>query len=179
LYEGPVRWQNTIEKGVRSVFPGIIKVVVSTGEGCYPPDEGLAGLIRGMKAIKADELLLEGEEGMLLVVKYDYGEAAAAVYYEDGISPADLSRLIQLMFARRELRVCDKAPVPAAMVEKLIKRWKWRIGLVFGGEFASKLVESALKGKDKNSMTIEELEEARAVVSSALGDCLLLDKVNK
>jgi hypothetical protein len=179
LYEDPARWQSTIEKGIRSVFPGIIKVVVSTGDRCYPPDEGLARIIKGMKGIKADELLLEREEGMLLVVKYDYGEPAAAVYYEDGISPADLSRLVQLIFARRELRVCDKAYVPAAAVEKLIKCWKRRIGHVFGGEFASKLVEGALKGKDKNSMTIEELEEARAVVSSALGDCLVLDKVNK
>jgi hypothetical protein len=179
LYEDPAGWQSAIEKGIRSVFPDIIKVVVSTGNGCYPPDERLAGLIKGMKGIKADELLLERDEGKLLVVKYDYGETAAAVYYEDGISPADLSRLIQLIFARREIRVCDKVSVPAAAVEKLIKRWKRRIGLVFGGEFASKLVEGALKGKDKSSITIEELEEARAVVSSALGDCLVLDKVHK
>ncbi len=179
MYEDPVKWQSTVEKGIRSVFPGIIKVVVSTGDGCYPPDDWVARIIKGMKGIKADELLLEREEGMLLVVKYDYGESAAAVYYEDDISPADLSRLIQLMFARREPRVCDKAPMPAAAAEKLIKRWKRRIGLVFGEGFASKLVERALKGKDKNSMTIEELEEARAVVSSALGDCLVLDKVNK
>ncbi|HTX43430.1 MAG TPA: hypothetical protein VMC61_01780, partial [Methanocella sp.] len=136
MYEDPARWQNTIERGVRSVFPGISKVVVSTSSGCYPPDDGLAGLIRGMKGIKADELLLEREEEKLLVVKYDYGELAAAVYYEGGISPADLSRLIQLIFASRELRVCDRSSVPAAVAEKIIKRWKHRIGIVFGREFA-------------------------------------------
>lgn len=179
LYEDPARWQSIIEKGVRSVFPGIIKVVVSMGGGCHPPDEGLARMTRGMKGIKADELLLEGEGGKLLIVKYDYGDATAAVYYEDDVSPADLSRLIQLMFARRELRFCDKAPMPAVAADNLIKRWKQRIGLIFGSEFASRLLERALKGKDKSSMTIEELEDARAVISSALGDCLFLDKVHK
>jgi hypothetical protein len=179
LYEDRARWQSAVEKGVSSVFPGIVKVVVTAGGGGCPPDEGLAGLIKGMKDIKADELLLERAEGKLLVVRHGYGELAAAVYYGDDTSPADLSRLIQLIFARREPRPCDKASMPAAEVEKLTRRWKRRIGLVFGPEFASMLVESALKGKDKSAMTIEELEGARAVVSSALGDCLRLDKVNK
>ncbi len=179
MYEDAARWQGTIEKGVRSVFPGILKVVVSTGGACYPPDEGLARLIKGMKGLKAEELLLELEGGKLLVVKHDYGGLAAAVYYEGGISPADLSRLIQLMFARRELRASDNATVPAAEVEKLARSWKHRIGLIFGERFASKLVENALNGTDKSSTAPEELEGARAVISSALGDCLSLDKVNK
>ncbi len=179
MYEDAARWQGTIEKGVRSVFPGIIKVVVSTGGACHPPDEGLARVIKGMKGLKAEELLLELEGGKLLVIKHDYGELAAAVYYEGNISPADLARLIQLMFVRRELRSCDTSPVPAAAVEKLAGRWKWRISLVFGEEFASKLVEGALKGKDMGPMTVEELEGARAVIMSTLGDCLSLDKVNK
>ncbi len=179
LHEDPARWQSIIEKGVRSVFPGITKVVVFAGDGYSPQEEGLARIIKGMRGLKADEVLFELEEGALLVVKYDYGELAAAVYYEDDVSPADLSRLIQLMFARRELRVFDKAPLPSAVVEKALKHWKFRIGLIFGDEFASKLVESAIMGKDKGSMTIEELDGARAVVSSALGDCLFLDKVHK
>ena len=179
MYEDPARWQITVEKGVRSVFPGVTGVVVSTGGGCCPPDEGLDRMVKGMRVIKADELLLERVEGKVLIVKYDYGELAAAVYYEDGISPVDLSRLIQLIFARRDLRVYDKASVPTAEVERLLGRWKFRIGLVFGKELASRLVENALKGKDKNSITAVELEQARAVVSSALGDCLLLDKVHK
>jgi hypothetical protein len=69
--------------------------------------------------------------------------------------------------------------MPAVAADNLIKRWKQRIGLIFGSEFASRLLERALKGKDKSSMTIEELEDARAVISSALGDCLFLDKVHK
>lgn len=179
MYEDPAAWQSTIEKGIRSVFPGIKKVVVLTGNGCCQPDEGLAGLMEGMKSIKAEELLLECEDWKLLVVKYDYGEAAAAVYYEHGISPADLSRLIQLMFARRDLRASDKSFLPAVQVETLVKRWKRRIGIVFGEEFASNLVETSLKGKDKNTMTADDMEGVRASVSAALGDCLVLDKVNK
>lgn len=179
MYEDAARWQSTVEKGVRSVFPGVIRVVVYTGDGCCPPDEGLAVLVKGMKGIKADELLLDLEDSKLLVVKYDYGELVAAVYYSSDVSPADLSRLIQLIFARRETRACDRSPMPAAAVEKLTRRWKRRIGLVFGDAFAARLVENAIKDKDKSMMTVEDLEAARAVVSSALGDCLFLDKVNK
>ncbi len=177
LPEDAARWKSAIEKGIRSVFPGITRVVISTGDGCYPPDDGLSRMVRGMKEVKADELLFEMEDGKLLVVKHDYGDLAAAVHYDGAISPADLSRLIQLMFARRELRACDKATLPASEVETALKRWKYRIGLVFGKKFATWLVESAVK--DKNPLTVGELERHRAVISSALGDCLLLDKVNK
>jgi|GEM_PF-6240486 len=169
-----------MEKGIRGVFPGIRKVIVSTDDECSLGDAALTGLIKRMKELKADDVLLQCDDGMLLVVKYDYGDMFAAVYYENGVSPADLSRLIQLMFARqRNTRSTDRAFMPAADVERLINRWEKRIGLVFGVEFSQDIIEKELAGKDKNAMMPADMESMRSSISSALGDCLQLDKVNK
>ena len=173
-------WHNTLEKGILVVFPCISKVIVSAGEDCYPPDTSLIRLITRMKELKADELLLECGDEKLLLVKYDYGDTFAAVRYKNGLIPADLSRLIQLMFARRKsLRASGKAFVPLSEIERLRRKWEKKIGLVFGIDFSRKLVEKAFSDKDKNAMEFSELESTRAYISSELGDCLYLDKVDK
>ncbi len=173
-------WQCTMEKGIRGVFPGVSKVLVSAGGGCYPQDMQVSGLINRMLELKADEVLLERSHEKLLVVKYDYGDMFAAITYENGLMPADLSRLIQLMFARRKsLRNGGKALVPLSDIETLTRKWEKKIGLVFGRDFSKRLVEKAFTGKDKNAMLSGELESVRAYISSELGDCLHLDKVDK
>ncbi|WP_174590438.1 hypothetical protein [Methanocella conradii] len=169
-------WQAIVDKGVRGVFQGISRVAVSTGGKFYPQDEGLDHLMEGMRSVKASELLFEWGGGKLLAVKHDYGDSVAAIYYDGPISPADLARLVQLMFTRRDQRACNKALVPATRVKTVTSRWKRRIALVFGEGFASRLVETSLKGKDKGMLTLEDLEDARIVISRALGNCLPLDK---
>lgn len=173
-------WQRTMEQGIMSVFPGIKKVFIIEGGEYGSCDVALAALIKKMRGLKAEEVLAEGGGESLLVVKYDYGDTFAAVSFSDDVSPAGLSRLIRLTLARRGgLQACDKAFMPAEETERLIKRWEKRIGLAFGEEFSIKLVESRLSGKDRASMSPGELDGIRASISSALGDCLLLDKVNK
>lgn len=170
---------NRVENGIRAVFPGIGKCAISDGEGCYPPDPGLSRTIEAIKYLKLDELLLEFEGGKLLIVKYEYGETMAAVYYEGDPPPPDLARLIQLVLARNVQRPSDKIFLPAARVEVLAGRWERRIAPVFGEGYAAKLVENSLKGKRRDGMVPEDIAEARAFISSALGDCLALDKVDK
>lgn len=168
-----------MDNGIRGVFPGISRIVLSGGGECYPEDAGIALTIDGMKELGAGELLLECGNSKLLIVKHDYGDMAAAVYYANGIAPADLSRLIQLMFAGQWQRSGGKPCVPASDVEMLIKRWKRSIAFIFGERFASMLVEKSLTGRDRARMAPGDMDAARAFISSALADCLCLDKVNK
>ncbi len=170
-------WHSSLEKGILEVFPGVGKVVVSSGGRSHPEDIGwLSGL---MGQFRASEMLIEEDEGSMLVVKDDFSDAAVAARFSGDISPAGLSRLIRLTFAGREHRACSRPCVPAADVERLAGRWKRRIALVFGENFAAKLVEKPFRTRNRDSMTPEELEAARAFISSALGDCLALDKVHK
>ncbi|HTY91155.1 MAG TPA: hypothetical protein VMC84_08275 [Methanocella sp.] len=172
-------WHNTLEKGITGLFPGVEKVVVSSGGRSYPEDSGLQWLIACMGSLKASEVLIEDGWGKLLVVKYEYGDMAVAAFYRDGIAPGDLSRLIGLMFAGRGQRNCIRPYIPASDVERLAGRWRRAIALIFGEKFASLLVDKALGEGNREAMTPGDLEAARAFISSALGDCLALDKVNK
>ncbi|BAI62645.1 hypothetical protein MCP_2573 [Methanocella paludicola SANAE] len=170
-------WHSSLEKGISEVFPGIGKVIVSSGGRSYPEDIGW--LAERMSRLRASEMLIEEEEGSVLVVKDDYGDMAVAVKFSANISPVSLSRSIRLTFARREARTCIRPYVPAADVDRLVRSWKSMIALIFGENFASKLVEKSFRGRARDEMTPEEVEAARAFISSALGDCLALDKVNK
>lgn len=174
-----IAWHSSLEKGIKDVFPGVGKVIVSSSGRCYPEDSGISRLIDRMSSLKASELLIEDDAGNVLVVKYDYGDMAAAACYRNGIVPADLSRLIRLTFSGRGQRACTRPYVPAADVVRLAGRWKRSIAFVFGEKFAAKLVEKSFTDKNRDAMTPADLEAARAFISSALGDCLTLDKVNK
>ena len=172
-------WHAAIDKGVREIFQGITGVAVSSGGEFFPKEEGLDNLIGWMRSVKASELLFDGEGGKLLAVKHDYGDSVVAIRYDGPVSPIDLARLVQLIFTRHDMRACNRALVPAPRVKAIASRWKRRIALVFGDGFASRLVESSLKGKDEGALTLEDLEDMRIAISRALGDCLPLDKVNK
>lgn len=172
-------WHDSLEKGITGVFPGVEKVIVSSEGRCYPEDSGISWLIERMGSLKAAELLVEDDVEKLLVVKYEYGDMAVAALYRNGIAPPDLSRLIGLLLAGRGQRNCTRPYVPASDVERLTRRWKRSIAIVFGKNFASALVDKALRGRDRDAMSPGDLEAARAFISSALGDCLSLDKVNK
>jgi hypothetical protein len=172
-------WHAAIDKGVREIFQGITGVAVSSGGEFFPKEEGMDNLIVWMKSIKASELLFEGKGGKLLAVKHDYGDSVVAIRYDGPGSPADLARLVQLMFTRHDMRACNREFVPAQYVKGVKSRWKRRIALVFGDSFASRLIEMPLKGKDDGALTPKDLEEARLAISRMLGDCLPLDKVNK
>lgn len=177
--DGLIAWHATLEKGVTGIFPGVETITVTSGGHSYPEDPWVAGIVRRMSDMKAGELLIDDRDVKTLIVKYDYGDTAVAVSYKDGIAPADISRVIRLMLSGRGQRDCSKPYVPAADVERLSGRWKKSIAYVFGEKFALKLVEKSLSGMNRNEMTKEDLDAARAFISSALGDCLDLQKVNK
>lgn len=172
-----VAWHGSLNRSIPEAFPGARKIIVSSGGRSYPEDIGW--LVDRMGRLGASEMLIGEEEGRVLVVKDDYGDMAVAVRFSGDISPAGLSRHVRLTFTRRESRACTRPYVPAADVERLMGHWKGRIALVFGDNFAAKLVEKPFSGRGRDSMTPEELEAARAFISSALGDCLYLEKVNK
>lgn len=169
-----------MDEGIRGIFPDIQKVSVYIDNELDPPDEALARLIDGMKALHMDALLLDGGRSKLLISKHEYGDSFAAISYDCDIAPADLSRLVQLLFARAgDALSGDRVQAPAHVVESALELWQRKIGLVFGHEFAGKLIVASLHDKNKASMTPDDLEAVRAYLSSAIGDCLHLDKVDK
>ena len=171
--------REAMEKGVQSVFPGIKRLALSIDGECYPQQAGISELIKGMKGIGAAEVLFEGGGDKVLAIKNDYSDIMAVVCYENGIQPSDLSRLIHLMFTAWGKRTHDRPFLPAARVEKLMKRWETRISLVFGEPFAFMIMEKALGGKNRSMLTSDDMEVLRASISSKLGDCLVLEKVIK
>src|SRR5208282_570081 len=131
--------QGRMEKGIKTVFPGIRRVVVSEGGRCQPPDAWLTGIIEKMRELKAGEVLLDSGDDTLLIVKYDYGDSYVTVHYQDEATPVDMSRFIQLMLSRQKnLRDFDVSFMPASAVESQIKIWEDKVGLVFGRRFAKK-----------------------------------------
>jgi hypothetical protein len=172
--------QGRMERGVKSVFPGVGRVIVSEGSRCQPPDSSLTGTIEKMRELKAGEVLLDSGDDTLLIVKYDYGDSYVTIHYRDEARPVDMSRLIQLMFSRQKnLRDFDVSFMPASAVESQIKMWEDKISLVFGRRFSKKIMEGAFLGRNKRKVTPEELEGIRVCISSKLGDCLVLEKVHK
>jgi hypothetical protein len=172
--------QGRMEKGIKTVFPGVKRVIVSAGSRCQPTDTSLAGIIEKMRELKAGEVLLDSGDDTLLIVKYDYGDSYVTVQYQDEASPVDMSRLIQLMFSRQKnLRDFDVSFMPSSAVESQIKIWEDKISLVFGRRFAKKITKGAFFEGNKGKVTPADLESIRVSISSKLGDCLLLDKVHK
>jgi hypothetical protein len=179
MAEDLASWQISIEKSLRDVFPGLTRLSLCTGGECYPQDPGLVELLGRLKGLGASELLLEGDAGKALIVKYDYDDTGAAAYYANGLDPADLSRYLQVMLAARDHRRDSKAYMPLKEVERLAGQWQRRIAFVFGDGYASRLVERALSGMDRCRLMPGDIDAARALISSALGDCIFLEKVNK
>ena len=179
MADDPVALYDTLEKGLAGIFPGVRMIAVSSGKHSHPPDPGMIWLVDRMYSMKASELLIEEDIARTLIVRHDYGDSAAAVSYRDGISPVDLSRFVRHMLSGRDQRVNTKPYVPAADIERLSRCWKKRIAYIFGEKFASRLVEKSFAGKSRDTITPDELDATRAFISSALGDCLFLDKVNK
>lgn len=161
------------------VFPAVEKVVLAMEGHCYPEDEGISWLLERMGGLRAGEVLVEADSGMLLAVKYEYGDMGVAAFYRDGIPPSDLSRLAGLLLAGHGQRACTRRYVPASEVARLARSWARAIAMVFGEGYASRLVDGALGGGGRGSLTPGDLEAARAFISSALGDCLPLEKVNR
>ena len=62
-----------------------------------------------------------------------------------------------------------------------LRRWERIIALVFGERYASKLLGTAMSGRDPGSMSTENMFDVRAFITSAVGECLIFEpeKVDK
>jgi hypothetical protein len=136
-----------------------------------------------MKKMRLEELLIESDEGRMLIVKHVYDDVHAVVRYGDGANAIELSKLIRIVFSQRlgDSHVYNKNYVSEPVVSASIRRWKHRIALVFGERYASKLLATAMIGKDTGAMSAKNMDDIRAFIASAIGECLIFEpeKVDK
>lgn len=174
-------WQGILENALTRVFQGIKTVeVMQDGAPKYPALELYA---ETMKKMRLEELLIESDTERLLIVKHVYDDVYAVVWYGDGAHAADLSKLIRIVFSQRTgaSLVNNKSYISAHIVSMNIRRWERSIALVLGERYASKLLATAMSGRDHGAMSIKNMNDVRAFITAAVGECLIFEseKVDK
>jgi hypothetical protein len=177
------KWQGILENALTGVFQDIKTVEVmqyGTGEQLHTE---LGRYIEGMKKMRLEELLIESGVKRMLIVKHVYDDVYAVVRFGDSAHVIDLSRLIRIAFSQKlgDSQIITKRYVSAPFVNTNIRRWGRSVALVFGERYASKLLATAMRGRDTSAMSMENMDEVRAFISSSLGECLIFEpeKVDK
>lgn len=169
-------WLRAIEKSIYHEFPGIRKVSVIAGGECRPAYDARASeLVAQVRPLNVDEMLIKSATGNLVLVKDDYEDIYVIIYCRPDANTAMISRSVRLIFSRSaDIPAVTGTFMPAPAIEHSIKRWKRSIGLVFGKEFADRLISSAMNGKNIGSMTQDDLGRVRDSISYAIGGCMEL-----
>ncbi len=156
---------------------GVIACFTS-GDTKQCPEE-VKSVIDACRNLRADALVLE---------TIDHTTVAAMNIYDGGFAAALCEPDAHLPSIIRGLQVslysgpCDKSPaasIPVATVRSALGRWEQQIALVFGRQYAAMLVTGAARDKAPGEMSGEELERIRLHLVSAIGGCILLEKVDK
>lgn len=180
---GPEAWREAMENSLEGVLQHMQGVAVMQDGICSPPCPELERYATYMKALRLEEVLLEFGAEQMLIVKHGYDEAYALVRYGDEVNAVEVSKLIRITFSRKmdALRANGKNYLATGVVDANVKRWERSIALVFGERYASKLLDSALSGRDLGATTLQNLGEVRAFLTSAIGECLIFEpeKVDK
>ena len=112
--------------------------------------------MEAMKKMRLEELLIESDAERMLIVKHVYDDVYAVVRYGDGAHAVDLSKLIRIVFSQRlgDSLVNNKNICIHRMIVSMnIRRWERSIALVFGERYASRLLATAMIGRDTGAMS--------------------------
>jgi hypothetical protein len=156
--------------GVRTLYtssdekpcPSKVKVIVDT-----------------CRSLRTDALALEMADQVIVAAVNVYDGTYVAAICEPEVSLACVIRGLQVRLYSVE---CVDSPViflPATTVLSALDRWERQIALVFGRQYAAMLVAGASRTKAPGDVAREDLECIRLQLSSAVGGCLLLQKVDK
>ena len=179
----PDAWQGVLETALTGVFQGIKTVdVLQYGAG-RRPYPALERYTEAMKKMRLEELLIESDAHRMLIVKHVYDDIYAVVRYGDGAHAIDLSKLIRIVFSQRlgDPLVNNKNYVSMHIVSMNLMRWERSIALVLGERFATKLLATAMRGRDTGTMSVENMNDIRAFLAATVGECLIFEpeKVDK
>lgn len=158
-------------------YDGVTARFTSADEMQCPP--AVKSVVDACRSLRADALALEMPEQAIVAAVNAYdGTYAAAICEPDAL----LSSIVRGLQVRLYSGQCVESPtafLPAAAVRSALGRWERQIALVFGGQYAAMLVASAVGTKSAGEMAGDDLESIRLLLSSAIGGCMFLEKVDK
>jgi hypothetical protein len=129
--------------------------------------------------LRADALALEMIDYAIVAAVNIYdGTSAVTTCSTDAHLPS-IVRGLQVRLYSGPPGESRTACLPAAVVRSAMGRWERQIALVFGRQYAATLITGAVRGKEPEHMTHDGLERIRLQLSFAIGECLILQKVDK
>jgi hypothetical protein len=135
-------------------------------------------IVDACRSLGADALALELPDQVIVAVVNVYDGAYTAAICQPDAPLASVVRGLQLWLYSGQGLESYTAYLPAATVISALGCWERQIALVFGRQYAAMLVASAGK-KAAGEVSRDDLESIRLLLSSAIGGCVLLQKVDK
>lgn len=124
-------------------------------------------------------MALELPEQTIVAVVNAYDSTFAAATCEPN---AQLSSIVRGLQVRLYSGQCIESPgafLPSSLVHTALDRWELQIALVFGKSYAARLVTNSVGTRSAGELTRDDLESIRLLLSSAIGGCMFLEKVDK
>jgi hypothetical protein len=131
------------------------------------------------RSLRADALVLELADHAIVVAVNDYDGSYAAVSCGPDAHLPSVARGLQVRLYSEPCRESPGTFLPAATVRSVLGRWERQIASVFGRDYAEKLTGGATGEKAPGEMSQDDLERIRLRLSSVIGGCLHLEKVDK
>jgi hypothetical protein len=144
--------------------------------GCHPT---VKSIVDACRHLRADALAIElPEQAIVAVINAYDGTYAAATCEPD----AHLSSIVRGLQVRLYSGPGVESPgtfLPSSTVRSALRGWEGQIALVFGKSYAAMLLASTVRARSAGELTREDLESIRLLLSSAIGGCMFLEKVDK
>lgn len=158
-------------------YGGVRALYTSADEKPCPPN--VKAIVDACRRMPADALALELADQSIVSALNVYDGTYAAAVCDPDVPVASVVRGLQVRLYSGKLVERPSAYLPAATVLRALGCWERQIGLLFGRRYAATLVASARGAKAPGELAPDDLENIRLALSSALGGCLLLQKVDK
>jgi hypothetical protein len=132
-------------------------------------------VIDACRSLRADAVALEMADRTIVVAMNAYDGTHAVACCEPGAHLPSIARGLQVQLYRR---ACHDSPtefLPVSVVSKALSRWERQIAIVFGRQYAARLVSDAVRSQDWVRVTIYDLEAIRRQLSASIGECIELN----
>jgi hypothetical protein len=150
-----------------------------TSEDIKQCPEEVKTILSACRSLRADALVLETVDRTIVVAMNVYDGTFAAALCNPDAHLSSIIRGLQVSLYSGSCNEISTATMPAATIRSAIGRWERQIALVFGRQYAAMLVAEAARDKAPGEISAEKLERIRLRLVSAIGGCILLQKVDK
>jgi hypothetical protein len=131
-------------------------------------------IVDACRSLRADALAIELPEQTIVAVINAYDGTYAAATCEPDAYLSSIARGLQVRLYSGQ---CVESPgtfLPASGVHSALRHWELQIALVFGRQYAARLVSSAAADRGLGNMSIDDLEAIRRQLSTSIGGCIKL-----